>query len=73
MLRHVDRYIISDVSKDRGTFIFRVKQSKKTELLHLKDEDTTILPNVVIYQLARRNFPEDSNLHIYYLGAYCDW
>ena len=48
-LRRVDRYIIYDVSKVCGVFIFRVKWSKKTGLLHPENEDIAILPNVVIY------------------------
>ena len=64
--------MIFDVSKVCGVFIFRVKWSKKTGLLHPEDEDIAILPNVVIYPHVGRYITKHSNIHIYYLGGYYD-
>jgi hypothetical protein len=47
MLRHVDWYIVTDVSKYRTALIFRDKQSKNWK--------------ATVYQSTRRKNPEDSN------------
>lgn len=49
MSRYVEWYALTDVSKNRDVFSFKVKQSTLLGLLNLEDEGTTILRNVGNY------------------------
>jgi ribosomal protein L30/L7E len=55
LLRRVDRWTVTDVSKDRSAFICRVKQSKTMEALRLF-EKITIYQSI---QRSRRLVPSD--------------
>ena len=61
------RLIVSDISEQRNTSNFRVKQPKKSfalDCLALKMEAVRFPENSVpVYQSTWCNFPDDANLH----------
>jgi hypothetical protein len=51
-----DKFVITDISKERNVSIFRVKQSKKVKELRFYGKSATV------YNSSRRNISEDLNL-----------
>jgi hypothetical protein len=71
MLCHVDWQVVTKISKAHGANIFRVKQSKKSGLLDLGNENTTIpqtvgncLPVCPMYHPRKLSSVLSSNLTI---------